>query len=397
MNATASGSPLPASPTLANVRDLAPALSERAAAIEAARRLPPGVLADLTSAGCFRMLLPKEYGGDELRVDQALAVVEELSRADGSTGWNVMIAASNIIVFSLFPADTFRAVYADGPDVISAGSHAPKGTATVAAGGYLIRGQWPFASGCEHSSWLITHSRVVTGEGAPVLDAGGAPELRLALTPVRDAEVVDTWQALGLRGTGSHDVRLDGVLCPPERTCRLFGGAPTVPGTVFEIPSVAQLGLFIAAVALGIAGAALDDVAAVARAGKRAAYGGQRLAAAPLFQHRLGEADASLRAARALLYADAAEMWHLASAGHLFSLLDRARLRATSSRVVAVAAEVVDVAYRCSGSVGVYDGASVQRHLRDMYTITQHAGVGPEFYALAGGLLAGEAIDSTRI
>jgi alkylation response protein AidB-like acyl-CoA dehydrogenase len=384
------------SPTLAAADDLAPVLAGRAAEVEQARHVPKDLVADLTAAGCFRMLVPADYGGDALNVGQALAVIETLSRADAAVGWNVMIAGSNLVVFGLFPRATFEAVYADGPDVISGGSHAPKGQAQPVAGGYRITGRWPFASGCDNCSWLVTHSPVVRDGVAELLD-DGTPVMRLALHRAHDVEIIPDWHVLGLRGTGSHSIAVDDVFCPEERTCVLFGAQPTMRGTIFNIPPVAHLGLFIAAVALGIAQAAVDDLVSLLASGKRPAYGTRRAAESPLVQARLGEADATLRAARSLLYDQAARAWRVAAAADGFSLLDRARMRASSSRVVAMTAEVVEAAYLGGGGTALYDSSPLQRRLRDMYAVTQHAGVGPDFFPLVGALLAGEPIDPRRI
>jgi alkylation response protein AidB-like acyl-CoA dehydrogenase len=378
------------------VRDLLPEVSRRADEIEKLRTLPDDLVADLTAAGCFRMLVPRGYGGEELSVAQSLDLIEELSRADASTGWVVMIAVSNLMVLGLLPAATFEAVYADGPDVILGGSHAPKGTAVPVEGGYRVSGQWPFASGCQHAAWLVGHAAVVR-DGERQLMANGMPVMRLAMMPAAEVETIDTWHTVGLRGTGSHDIRVSDVFCPEERTCQLFGAVPTIAAPIFSIPPVAPLALFIAAVAVGAAQGAIDDLVAVVAGGKRPAYGARRVAESPLVQARLGEADAELRAARALIHDEADRAWSKALASQEFSLLDRARMRTASSHAVTVATTVADTAYRLAGSSSLYDGSTLQRRMRDIHAITQHAGVGPDFFALAGALLVGEEIDSMRI
>lgn len=378
------------------VRELLPAVRERADEVERLRTLPSDLVVDLTSAGCFRMLVPRGYGGEELTLAQSLGLIEDLSHADASTGWVVMIACSNLMVLGLLPSTTFESVYAAGPDVILAGSHAPKGAAVPVAGGYRVTGQWPFASGCEHADWLVGHAPVMP-DGERRLTADGRPVLRLAMLPAADVEIVDTWRTMGLRGTGSHDIRFDDVFCPEERTCQLFGAEPTIEAPIFSIPPIAPLALFIAAVAVGTAQGAIDDLVAVVTSGKQPAYGGRRIAESPLFQARLGEADAQLRAARALIHDEARTAWSKALTGHTFTLLDRARMRTASSQAVTAATTVADTAYRLAGSSSLYDGSLLQRRMRDIHAITQHAGVGADFFPLAGALMVGQEIDSMRI
>ncbi|MBV9577686.1 MAG: acyl-CoA dehydrogenase family protein, partial [Chloroflexi bacterium] len=211
--------------TLYRLAQLTPRIAERSADIERARRVPTDLLEDLTGAGCFRMLVPREYGGDELSLPDALRVVETLSQADASTGWTVMIGSHGPLVFSFLPRTTFEQIYAAGPDVILGGALAPKGAAVPVEGGYRVTGRWPFASGCQHATWLVGHCLVLT-DGQPALMPDGTPVMRLAVFPADQVARHDTWHVAGLCGTGSHDISVQDLWCPADWTCRLFGGRP---------------------------------------------------------------------------------------------------------------------------------------------------------------------------
>lgn len=382
--------------TLDRVRALAPAIAKRAEEIEQARRMPLDIVDDLVAAGCFRMFVPREYGGDEVTLSEGLRVIEELSRADAATGWTVMIGSTTPPIFGFLPKPTFAEMYAHGPDVIGGGTLAPKGTAVAVDGGYQVTGQWPFASGCEHSRWIVVQC-VLLADGAPRLMANGMPEMRVMLFPTTDVEIVDTWHVAGLKGTGSHDIRLDGAFCSEERSFGLFGTTPSIDGGIFRVPIIAQLGLFVSAVAVGIARGAIEDIAALAAGGKTPAFSPRRIAANPVFQDRLGEADATLRAARALLYSVSDDAWDKAVAGDEFPLLYRARMRSTAPQVATMCTAAVDTAYGLAGGSAPYETSPLQRRLRDMHTVTQHAGVGRDFFAVTGALLAGEDVDAMRI
>ena len=142
---------------LGRVEALTPEIADRAAEIEAARRLPSDLLADLSAAGCFRMLLPESHGGLGADLSTTMQVFETLSRADASVGWTVAIGAGGWIDLVGLPRATFDVLYANGPDVIIAGAIRPSGSATATSGGYRVSGQWGFASGCEHASWLFAN------------------------------------------------------------------------------------------------------------------------------------------------------------------------------------------------------------------------------------------------
>src|SRR5207248_7898377 len=100
--------------------------------------IPLDLVQDLVAAGCFRMGVPKAYGGDELDLPTILQVFEELSTYDASVGWTVMIGAVTPDIFALLPSATFERLVADGPDLLGGGALAPKGTATVVDGGYRV-------------------------------------------------------------------------------------------------------------------------------------------------------------------------------------------------------------------------------------------------------------------
>ena len=378
--------------TLQRVRALAPAIRRRSDEIESCRRLPLDLVADLKAAGCFRMHVPTAYGGDDLSLPQALEVIEELARADGSTGWTTSIGSETPILFGLLPEASFAAIYSQGPDVIGAGSLAPKGHAVAVHNGYCVSGQWSFASGCQHAQWIVANA-VVMDAGEPRMLPNGLPDMRFAVFPAEQVEIIDTWQVAGLQGTGSHDFHLRDAFCPEERTFSLFAGSSTLEGATFAIPILSELSLHTAAVAVGIGQGALDDLADLVSGAKRRLFAAHRLAESAVFQDLFGEADASLRAGRALLHMDADFAWAKAERGEPFSLLERARIRATATRVTGLAAQVVDAAYTAGGGTSVYASSPLQRRLRDIHALTQHIGVSRDAFAHVGALLAGEELD----
>jgi indole-3-acetate monooxygenase len=369
---------------LAAARDLAPTIAARGDEIEQGRRVPPDLIDQLRAAGCFRVTVPRSHGGAGLDLPAQLRVNEAVARADGSTGWTVMIGSGAPILFGLLPRATFDAIYADGPDVIMGGVLNPTGVATPVDGGYRVKGQWSFASGCQHCDWVIAHSLV---------DDGRVPPVRMMVLPPDEIEIKDTWSVSGLCGTGSHDFVVDDVFVPDERTF-VVGGESCIDNPLQRVPLPTLFALQNPSVAIGIAQGALDDVVALAT-DKTPAFDKTRLAANPLFQNQLAEADAALRAARSLLYEDAATLWRTAVAGEPFAPELRAHLRATATWTTRTAAAVVDTAYSAGGGSAIYTSNPLQRRLRDVRAVTQHFGVKPDTLTKAGAILAGEEVDLT--
>jgi len=369
---------------LRSVRALAPAIAERSDEIERARRLPPDLVARLRDAGCFRSLVPRRFGGAGLGLPDHLAMVRELSRADGSVGWTVMIGSAAPVILGKLPTGTFDDVYADGPDVVVAGTFNPTGVATPVDGGFRVSGRWAFASGCQHADWVVAHC---------VVDDGRVPPLRMAVVPAAEVEILDTWTVAGMCGTGSHDFTMDERFVPTARTFAVFdeGG---IEGPLGLVPELSLSSLGFATVALGIAEAALAEVATLATA-KVPMFASGPLAANPLFRNQLGAADAQLRAAAALLDTTVAATWAGALVGERPTLVERARVRATATWVTAAAAAVVDTAYTAGGGSALYSASPLQRRLRDVRAVTQHFAVKPDTYTLAGAVLAGQDVDTT--
>ena len=364
---------------LDKIRAMAPAIAARGDEIEQGRRLPTDLVEKLSTAGCFRAMVPASHGGQGLTFAEQLLVIRELARADGSVGWTVMIGSSAPVVLGLLPRSSFDQIYAKGPDVILGGAFNPKGVATPVDGGYRVSGRWSFASGCQHCHWFVAHCMV---------DDGRMPPVRMMVLPPSDVEIADTWYVSGLCGTGSHDFVVDDDFVPDERSFTLWD-EPALDGPLWRIPELSLSSLMMANVAVGIAEGALGEITTLA-SGKVPMLADSTLGANALFQHDLAEADARLRAARALLDADAATAWRIADAGRELSPEDRARTRSTAVWVARTAACVVDAAYHAGGGTSLYVSSPLQRRLRDVHAVTQHFALKPDTLTLAGSVLAGQ-------
>jgi len=381
----------PASKTLLDsVRDLAPSISARSAEIDAGRRLPPDLLAQLKAAGCFRMFVPKSHGGLDVDVPASMEIIETLATADGSTGWVVMIGSETPMFLALLSRKRFDRLYANGPDVIIGGAFAPRGQAEMIDDGYRVSGRWSFASGCQHSDWLFGNC-VVTENGKPRPGLiPGTPEARAMMFAPPKAQIIDTWSVNGLRGTGSHDIAVENLVVPSDDSLDIFLGQSSVPGPSMAEPLL-YAALHIGTVAIGIAQRALTEIVALANTNKRRLYASASLAESPLFQFRLGQADASLRAARNLLRSEADAVWNSAVAGNSITIDGRAPVMAAITWAVHTCAAVVDSCYRAGGGSSPYDGSPLQRCMRDIQTLTQHAAVAESWLTTSGAAILGRA------
>ncbi|RKR90625.1 alkylation response protein AidB-like acyl-CoA dehydrogenase [Micromonospora pisi] len=376
---------------LTAVRELAPTIGDWAAEIDLARRLPPDLLAELVAAGCFRMFVPRSHGGYQVDALTGMTVLEELARADPSTGWTVMLGSEAPFLLALLGQDQFDKVYADRPDVIVAGGFNPQGQARAVDGGYQVTGRWAFASGCEHADWIFGNCVVLDENGVPRPGpVEGMPQTRGMLFPAAEVEIVDTWRVLGLRGTGSHDIVLASAFCPDTRTFDIFGGRPSVPAPHLVAPLV-QFVLHLGAVAVGIAQGALDELTRLAL-GKQRLYASSSLADSLVFQLHLGRAETSVRAARALLRDLAAEFTASVATDPAAVPGFNPAAAGALAWVTEVAVAAVDTCYRAGGGGVARDSAPLQRRFRDIHTFSQHAAAAEGFLGTYGSALLGRPV-----
>jgi alkylation response protein AidB-like acyl-CoA dehydrogenase len=373
------------SAVLGGVLELSGELARHAPETDRTGVVPEAVCASLRAAGCVRMAVGAEYGGADLSLPEVLAVVETLARADASAGWLVGQVALSQVMIGYLPRATLDRLYGDSPDVWVAGAAAPKGRLTERDGGWRVSGRWPLVSGVSHARWVFLQGAVVRGRTLQP-GAGGVPELRLALLAREAVEVIETWNALGLRATASHDVQVRGAACPDELTCK---AQPDSPDTtrLCRIPSPAVGGPLIAASVLGTAAGALAELVDLG-VGKRPSFSARRLGESERFRERLGDAGLTLAAARALLRREAVAA-DARGATDTLTPLERARLRAAAVRAIELAVEVTEAAFTLGGSSSVVSGAPLERRLRDVRTAAQHFAAAPDFYQPLGAHLTG--------
>jgi alkylation response protein AidB-like acyl-CoA dehydrogenase len=371
---------------LADIRLMAPMIAMRAAEIEAARRIPLDLVETLRSIGVFRMLPPRSHGGLELDLWTVLKILTALGKIDGSLGWVVMLSSGAGNLASLLPRETYDQIYRDGPDVIFAGSSQPAGTVEAVEGGLRVNGRWPFVSGCQHADWMVNMC-VMIKDGQPLPGPiDGIPQMRIVFLPATCWQIEDTWHAAGLKGTGSHHVVIRDALVPMVNLADLSSGVSCLPGSRLYNAPLQILPLIHAALALGIAEGALDDLAEMAGTGRRQFRAASAMRDSEVLQYELGCAQANFRAARSYLEIQAASHWGHARAG---TLRDEALMAEGTQAGVWITNACLRVAEMCfalGGGSAVYEGSKLQRRLRDLHVAAQHASVQQRNYIDAGKL-----------
>lgn len=360
---------------LDTARAVAAELDGRGEEIEQARTLPADLVTRFREAGLFSMALPAAFGGLECAPLTVVEVVEEISRADPSAGWSVLIGQGAGFLAWLAPSVAADLVAAHPAPVI-ASSMAPAGRGEEVDGGYRLTGRWPFTSGCVHSDLLMA-GFVVTRDGRPATAPGGAPVQRMAFVPATEVDVIDTWRVAGLRGTGSHDVAVRGSVVPAELTADPFFEQARQPGPLYGASMFSFLMTMMAGFPLGVGRRALDEFHLAAhRRTKQPA--GTSMAEEPVTQAAILRCESALRAARALVVEALGAVEAAVMSGNGAPPPVRARLAGAVVHAMTTARDVVETAFHSCGASSLYARHPLQRLFRDIHAASQHVAFGQE-------------------
>ena len=362
------------------------------------RRLPDETVDVLIEEGIFRFTLPPELGGEDASSMETIEVLEAISAIDASVGWNVMIGSEiNAMAAGGMDKDLAREVYLENPRVIMCGGGGP-GTIPGKAveqpnGDFKIWGQTTFQSGCHQVEWAFMSCPIYESESAdaPIMDeAAGMPKMKMFFVNKSQFEIVDTWDVAGLRGSGSHDVKCDGAIIEKKwRDVELVSLPAHYPNPVFRIPVPLRLSYNKAAVALGVGRGALDVFADLAQ-NKVPMLATGKLRERSVAQYRMGEAEATVQAARAFVMESMREVedeLHAGAEHPSAEITKKARLACTFAANACMHA--VDSIHNTAGTSGARMYSPLERKLRDAHGCASHRWVAHPLYEAIGKLYLG--------
>jgi len=371
-------------------REIVPILRERAQTTEDARMLLRESEQLLHESGLFRFHQPKIFGGMELPFVAVVDIPAELAPGCPSTAWNVGNVGCHHWILGCYDPRAQREVWEANPDALIASSIAlAAGRGRKAEGGFIVNGRWPFSSAVDNSDWNMLAVTIYEDDGKAPID------WRLCLVPKSDYEVIDTWYAMGMAGTGSKDVAVRELFVPEHRAlalarCRGGGahpGAALNPGPLYRIPIVAASSHPLAPAAVGAAEGAYELFLAT-MAKRTGTYTGARPADFQAVQIKVARARCLIDSARSLLRDSAIAFQAIAERNQAPNVETKLRFRAHSAFAVNQSREVVETLWSCYGAQGLYTRDLLQRHLRDVLAINQHFSFNFDIAGAAYGLNA---------
>ncbi len=371
-------------------RALTPLLTAAADEIEERRELPENVVEALIEGGFFRLLLPRSLGGAELHPLKYVQVLEEIAKAEPSVAWSLgQNSGCSMSAPYLDPAvagEIFgprRGILAWGPDLPGAGR------GVVVAGGIRVTGRWGFATGSRHATWLGAHVPLFSADGTPRRNPDGRQLVRTTLFPKESAQIIDNWQVLGLRGTGSDSYAVEDLFVPQQFTLARDDPAERrEPGLLYKFTSGMVYAMGFSNVSLGIARGALDAFVELAR-DKIPRGARQPLRHNNVIQSEVARCEAILRASRAYVRSTLREMWDEAERNGDFAPDQHARLRLAATWAIQQSRAVVAAVYSAAGATAIFNDNPLERRFRDMHAGSQQGQGRPVHFETVGQILLG--------
>lgn len=372
---------------LSIARSLRPVIEAEADAVDRELKLTQPVIEAIADSGLNHLLVPKELGGLEADIDTALDVLEEVGHQDGAIGWVLMANATATAFASMLDPAVARSMLEGRPEAVFAGQFVSRGRARRVEGGFEVSGRFQFGSGCTRATWIGGGALVRDADGNPERNDAGMPVVLAFVVPSDAVEITGNWDVMGLRGTGSFDYTIPEQFVEEGRTFWLFECQPRSGGGMYRLGSVAFSGIGHAAWALGVARRALDEIRAIAMAG-RARIGGIAMKDEQVFQRAFSENTLALRSARLLVHDTIGDIVRRLEGGDPMTMTLQHELVSAVTYQTRVCMQVVEFAYMASGSSGLRNPSILQRCFRDMCVGAQHLYVDPRtFDAMGKGLL----------
>jgi alkylation response protein AidB-like acyl-CoA dehydrogenase len=358
-------------------RQLFPLLNEHADANDETGRLAEPVTEALHEGGFFGMWVPQSVGGSELMPLDSLKVIDELTYGDPSVGWVHMAASLAIGTGAAFLGDEAVSQLFGGERFpVIAGQGTRPGKLVATDGGHMLSGDWNFASGLLHSGYIHT---------AALDEANG--DLRICVLPVEQATVIENWDVLGLRGTGSVDYQIRDVFVPIEWSHPALIETSPRGGGFYGLGIIGIAMICHTGWALGLGRRMFDELDAMIK--RKAGRAGQYIES-DAFLGQYGKTAGVYRAARALVKETWVDVEQTLDAGEPLSVRQHTLIRLATRHATWAAHDVCMFAYKSAGTTALRDGI-MQRLFRDIHAGTQHIMPSPPVIQAVGKELAGLA------
>ena len=355
---------------ITSAQGLAPHIQAAQEEMDRERRIPAELARRVDKAGMYQLFLPASMGGPQLHPSIAYQAIEEVSRVEASVGWCGLLSNGGALFTGNFTPQTARSMFGYPPEFRCAGSFRPLGESRPVDGGYRVSGRWNYASGIANANWLFVNSRL-EADSSRRPTGEGRPDTVMLFTPKETATVHDTWQVVGLCGTGSNDFVLEDVFVPVERSFRLYD-PPLERGFLYHPRTMlTAIWVLVSAVALGTARGAMDAFRELALE-SGTTISTTLLRDRPQVQSKVGEAEAIISGARAYLLDAINLAWDSFSEDMPLPSPEVTQARLAITHSIHQAARAVDLLFHAAGTNAIHRRNGLERRWRDVHVVVQH-------------------------
>jgi len=371
---------------IGRARALAPKLAERAQVADREGRISGETVREMHEAGLFRVLQPKRWGGYEL--DPRVFYTVQMVLAEGcmSTAWMYGVLGVHPWQLALFPEAAQRDVWHQDTGTRIASTYMPTGQAKPVEGGFRFSGRWGFSTGSEHCDWIFLGGLLPKRDGTPGL------EHVTFLLPRADYKIVENWDVLGLRGTGSHDIIVEDVFVPSHRTQYTNDhsdegcpGRAANPGWLYRIPFTQVFQRAVSSACIGALEGAISEFKA--RATSHIGKHGNKMAEDPNAQTAVSEAIMAADQIKLVLFRNFARIVHCAKTGERMPVEERLLQRAQAAAVPKITGQAVNELMRACAASGTYKTNPIERTFRDIHQGRTHIANNTDAYVRMHGAM----------
>jgi alkylation response protein AidB-like acyl-CoA dehydrogenase len=355
---------------IARARGLIPLLRSAADRIDATNELPPDVLDAMFDAGMFKLLLPRAFGGYELKPLDFIQCVEAIAEGDASVAWCMNQGSGCSMAAAYMEPEVAREIWGGKRDVVAWGQ-GPGTKGFRAEGGWRVTGTGSFASGSRHATWLGAMCPSFEADGTPIVRPDGVAWERTFLFRREKARIDDVWQVMGLRGTGSDNYTVKDLLVDDAHTLtREYEPERRQQGALYTFQAMQLYAGGFASVALGVSRAMLDAFIALAKT-KSQAWSADSLRDNQAVQQIVSYSDAAWKGARAGLHKTVEDAWRDVSRTGKLSLDHRMEIRQAATYAIHVSRDMAHHVFHEAGSTAIFNNKPFERRLRDVNSVSQ--------------------------
>jgi alkylation response protein AidB-like acyl-CoA dehydrogenase len=360
---------------LDRLMELADQFKDQAAEAEKLGKLPDATVKSMKAIGSIRLLQPEKHGGLEVHPREFAETVMATAALDPAAGWVNGVVGVHPYQLAYADPRVGEEIWAEDVDTWIASPYAPQGVAKPVDGGYIFNGRWQFSSGTDACDWIILGAMVGDDTGKPVMP----PQILHVILPRSDYEIVaDSWDVVGLRGTGSKDIIVRDAFIPSYRTMdglKVMDGTAQIEAgmtkTLYKMPWSTMFPLGISSATIGICEGALAAHLDYQR--ERVGATGTAIKDDPYVMYAIGDAAAEIEASRNALLANVDKVYDIVDSGKQVTFDTRAAVRRSQIKAVWRAVAAVDQIFARSGGNALRMDKPLQRYWRDAHAGVAHA------------------------